>query len=992
MSQNNIKMQNTKDANENNLKKATFYDKDSGELFLFEYIDVETLGKIYCNNNIYKQDRYKYYNLFEKVKDGAVYINYEQNLYSGKSYGRFYPVDEPMCGTYMWRKARSTLYGDHEYDIDLKTAHQSITEYLIKKYCPDIDFKKKFPLAKKYIDNRDEVIEMFNFPELDNIIRKYNKKNIDILNKKDIVKKFHNIEMYGGYIDTWLNEFEICKDQIPEELMNYLNDYEKERIKLMNTILEIEEFETMIKDIEKQWKKDKKEKKYNKKGSLLSLILQNEETKIIVEAIKFISEKYNDIVVTIYCYDGFQIRPRQLKKNVKKSDIDDFVKKLNSHIQFKFNSKNIIQFINKPFSEKFTTKELNDINYECKYLFPYFTYSNIDQLSEYIYYVIKNKITCNNSGCYHYNGKNWELFDKNKITSKYSTVVYESFKKVALEYLPAGTSEEMKYQKKIINTTSNNFSEKALKKAIDMRIKKTDFDTIPHLLNCNNGTINLDTFELQPHDPKNYCSKIINLDAPYDIVDGKKIIQKVKYDEVNDVFLEWFEDGFVTPEEAKQLVEYLLYTFGKSLHGVNFIEKAVLLLGRLSRNGKSTTMDILKKVLNDYMVNLNLSYLTTVDHKPNEPHPELLSIKGARIVQVDEPDESNKIIPGKFKTLVGGDTIKARDLYKGVNHMIEFKNSAIFYFLSNYQLKFTTEGNDTSGKITFFEYCCFFGDELTPGWQGDLKNDKGEKIKKNHKDIKPGYKNELLNNKDFLNKMFATILAYSQENLSPPEIHIKKNAENIKEINTVANWCDENIKYDKNDVYFTDKDWLIKEDLIKSLTNAYRKKKKTKDPLKKMLTFDFLYTRYKKDIEDPVSKKNFITVVSTKYNNFIGDKPTRYFGGQKRYIHSLTLKNSDDDEEEKKEDKEEKKKQEKDDEEEEEEKEIDVSDDEEEIEVSDDEDTKEEPPTPTPPTPIKTFKTFLPKKINKYPNNFIIKRKKAQVTPRVLNDTGVALF
>lgn len=868
----------------NNTKLVSFkpFDEFTKTLNLIEYVNTDVLDQIYCNNKIYKQDRNKYFNMLNSVEDNVLNVSYTQKEYNGNKYGRYYPVNKSMCGTYMWRRARATLYGSDEFDIDMKTAHQSIAEMIITKYYSAEYFNTTYPMLKKYIYDRENVIPLFDIKDFDKIIKNYNDINICDYTKKDIVKCFHTTEMYGGNVDTWLNTFDIEYDNLSDDLKKYITDYEKENKKLTEDILKLSVFETLINDFDEQRKKEGMNEKPNRDGSALALILQNEEAKITIEAIKFVNQ-FKDIIPTVYAYDGFQIRSSLHKSDAALDELDKMLNTLNKHINIKFNSNNIIQFINKPFSEPFSASELNDIDYECKYLLPYFLYTNCDQLSRYISYVINDNVIMNDDGCYFYNSKFWELKNKEEIVAKYDHLIYNSVKTSVLTYLPGSDAKMKKYQTAIINYTSNTMMDKAFKKALSSKITKVMFDDRFELLNCNNGTINLDTFELQPHNPKDLCSKFIKFDAPVEEVDGKKIIPKVKYDDVITEFLHWFDDGIVTKEEAKELVNYLLYCFGQSLHGNNFMEKAILLLGKLSRNGKTTTMDLLQKVLNNYMVGLNLCYFTTYDHKSNEPHPELLALKGARIVRVDEAGgEENKLIPDKFKTLIGGDDIRVRDLYKGKDNIVVFKNSAIFYFLSNFQLQFTTEGNDTSGKLLFFEFNCLFANDSFPGWNN--------KTNPNHKMMKESYKNDLLNNNVFLNHLFATILAFAQEKMEAPEIHKIKNKKNLTEVNSVSAWCDDNLIYDEKHIYFDENDWLIKKDKIPSLTKAFKKCAAKGEKLEKQLTLDFLYDRYKKECENPVSKRNFNNVVSLKYKDSMSDKTTRYFGGQKKYIAKWSLK------------------------------------------------------------------------------------------------------
>lgn len=869
------------------IMKFNPFTTDNKTLTLIEYIDKSILEQVYCNNSVYKEDRMKYFRLLNNLTDeNSIMITYKQNEYNGASYGRFYPVNQSMCGTFMWRKVRATLFKDTEFDIDMKSAHQSIVEMLITKHFSAGYFNDNFPLTRTYIYDRDRVISQFdeNIQNFNKIVKLYNQTHNCDYTKKDIVKAFHTINLYGGSVETWMTEFNIYKEHMGDWLIKYLTDYPIETKNANKTILSLDTFQTLIKDFDEHRKANKEEKKPNRDGSLMSLILQNEETKIVTEAIKWIS-RFNDLQVTVYAYDGFQLRTGVKKNDEMKKEIEVLLNNLNKHINKRFNSGNIIQFVNKPFSQGFTLEELNNTDNACKYLLPYFTYTNCDQLSKYVEYIIQGKVLKVNDEYYFYNSKFWELSDKEYILSLFTNKVYSTVKSNVMYYLPATTKINKKLQVSIINTTSDTKMEKAFNRAFSACVRnKVLFDNDFKLLNCNNGTINLDTFELLPHNANDLCSKCVPFDAPFDEVDGKRIISKQTHEKVFDVFLEWFDDGSIETDEAKQIVEYLLWCIGKSLHGVNFIEKAIVLIGRLSRNGKTTTMDIVKTVLNDYVADLNLSFFTTYDKGSDRPHPELLALQGARIIRIDEAGgDEEKIIPKKFKRIVGGDPIHERNLFS--KKIVKFKNSGILFFLSNYQLHFTTEGNDTSGKLVFFDYNCLFADKSFPGWDN--------KKNKNHKPIKEMYKQELLQDKNFLNKFFATILALAQKDVKVPDVHLERNKQNVQEVNSVAGWCDDNLVYDKNDTHFKETDWIIENNKVPSLTQAFYKKKDKDELIERQLTLDFLYDRYKKDVEEPVSKKNFNSVIKLKYKDFIPSTRTRLFGGRKDYIREWSLKISD---------------------------------------------------------------------------------------------------
>lgn len=884
---------------------------------LTEFVDTELLGKIYPNNNIWVYDRIKYYDMLTNVDiDGKLMVNYKKKEYNKNYYGRYFINGLKMNGTTMSRRARSTLYSGLEYDIDLVSAHQSILKYLIVKEYGIEHFKINYPLLEKYIQDRDSVIETFNIKQ--EIIDTYNKENIKDITKKDMVKELHTIILYGGTYQEWLRSYDLFERDLEEDdKMNfkktYIQKFVDEVFSVCSKLINMEKYKKLIEDVEIQAKKDKKDLKCNRLGKLTSLILQEEESNIISFLISQIKRYNKEWLITIYSYDGFQVRFRRQYKN-EETDVrmEQLITNLNKDLKKEYSS--ILRVINKPFSKPFSKEELNDIDENAKYMLPYFNLINADELGYYIKHILKGKVVSNNGNYYSYNGKYWiEEDSQENIMGKYRDIVYSNIKKGVNTFFKSDNKKEEAEKIKIINTTSNSMITASFKIAFNSNVYNGLFDKKNELLNCRNGTLNLDTMELQPHNPNDFCQNITNVDVCFKEVeyvdgvdkDGKKIIKTKKiFDEegvsedrikkVVDTFFTWFDNGYLTKEEYQSYTEYFLYYLGRSLHGNNWVEKAMVWNGKLSRNGKGTIMELLKRTLGSYVGLLGLKYFTTYDKSSNTPHPELLAIQGKRILDIPEVGgEELKIIPNKFKVLVGLDEISERTLYS--NKMITFTNTAIPIFSSNHTIQFTTQGNDTTGKLDYFNFENYFGDETAVGW---------DNVKyKNHKEMDKNFKHNLNKNKTFHHDLLHILLCFSTKEINPPKIFVDRNNFNRKEVNSVDAWCDDCLTHNKDDIYFTKDDYIIKYNIFQKLTNIFSKKEENNKKLIRMLTMDFLYKKYKKDTgTDAVSEKNFKSVLSVKYKEFIPDKTTAYFGGRKKYITELKYNEIMEDDVENKED------------------------------------------------------------------------------------------
>lgn len=171
-------------------------------------------------------------------------------------------------------------------------------------------------------------------------------------------------------------------------------------------------------------------------------------------------------------------------------------------------------------------------------------------------------------------------------------------------------------------------------------LEQDRFDADPWKLNVQNGTVDLKTGELLPHDPDDVISKVCRFD--YD--DGASA----------PLF-----DGFlreVQPEE--EIRSYLQRAFGVALVGA-VLDRVLFVLFGDGANGKSVLAEVTSKALGDYARPGPKSLL--VRDGRNTPHPtDVASCAGSRLVVVHETDKGATFDASKVKLLTGGDELTAR--------------------------------------------------------------------------------------------------------------------------------------------------------------------------------------------------------------------------------------------------------------------------------------------------------------------------------------------
>jgi len=183
-----------------------------------------------------------------------------------------------------------------------------------------------------------------------------------------------------------------------------------------------------------------------------------------------------------------------------------------------------------------------------------------------------------------------------------------------------------------------------------------DLDADPLSFNVGNGTLHFRPpvagekqwrVELLPHTKTDLISKLADVD--YD-PEAKA-----------PMFHEFTET--VLPKEAVR--GFLQRFFGYGLTALTSEQVFVLLHGE-GRNGKSTLVDVIAKIMADYSTSLPVSTLVNDNRggKGSEATPDLARLPGARLVRTAEPKEGLAFDESLIKGLTSGEPMPVRRLQK----------------------------------------------------------------------------------------------------------------------------------------------------------------------------------------------------------------------------------------------------------------------------------------------------------------------------------------
>jgi putative DNA primase/helicase len=198
-------------------------------------------------------------------------------------------------------------------------------------------------------------------------------------------------------------------------------------------------------------------------------------------------------------------------------------------------------------------------------------------------------------------------------------------------------------------------------------VESVAFDRNPELLNLQNGTLNLTTFEFGPARREDLITMVagVGYDANAECPSWRKFIADVT-------------------NGREELAAYLERVAGYLLTGSQAEQKALVIYGAPG-TGKSTFWKVLKGLLGDYFAMVPPGLFLKKPHvrRPdgNAATPGLASLIGKRVAASTEMEPGDKFDDAMIKSFTGGDYQVARPLYLPP---FEFKPQAKLVFLTNH--------------------------------------------------------------------------------------------------------------------------------------------------------------------------------------------------------------------------------------------------------------------------------------------------------------------
>lgn len=245
----------------------------------------------------------------------------------------------------------------------------------------------------------------------------------------------------------------------------------------------------------------------------------------------------------------------------------------------------------------------------------------------------------------------------------YKTKV-KNIRKELLE-LEDDEDQEALFKKGVLKQKKDNIN-KIIKKLKDCKFKKNLMDECKHLfydekfyekldelhknlIGFNNGIYDLNKLCFRDGNPSDYISYSTGIDY-------------IEYNK-NDPSILKVYNIFNEMHENESKTNYFLTTIAMGLHGTKNSQRIDFWTGTGS-NGKSLTVDFLQKSLGDYFYSPSITILTIKRKSSSNASPDLMKIKGRRILVFQEPEHDDKICTGLMKSLFGNDMICGRNLHE----------------------------------------------------------------------------------------------------------------------------------------------------------------------------------------------------------------------------------------------------------------------------------------------------------------------------------------
>ncbi len=258
-----------------------------------------------------------------------------------------------------------------------------------------------------------------------------------------------------------------------------------------------------------------------------------------------------------------------------------------------------------------------------------------------------------------WNGKRWEKDETNYVKYLCGMAIKSLYSEAAV----SSTADGAELAKHALRSLSVGKIKAALEVAAShpgMTISADQFDSNDFLLNCANGTLDLNNLTMRDHDKKDYITRLV----PTNYDKEAKAPQ----------FERFMQQTLPNPDTR----DFVHKAIGYSLTG-DTSERCLFIAQGDGTNGKSTLLNLCADVLGDYAARAGTEVFL---EKPAGSIPnDVAQLKGPRLVLASEVEQGKRLSEAQVKNFTGGsDKLVGRFLY---GELFEFEPKFTAWILTN---------------------------------------------------------------------------------------------------------------------------------------------------------------------------------------------------------------------------------------------------------------------------------------------------------------------
>jgi P4 family phage/plasmid primase-like protien len=264
-------------------------------------------------------------------------------------------------------------------------------------------------------------------------------------------------------------------------------------------------------------------------------------------------------------------------------------------------------------------------------------------------------------------------------------------------------------QKKLKTTAfKKNVMEEARLLFLDEEIA-AKMDTNRNLIAFNNGVFDTLNMEFRDGKPEDYLSFSTGVDYHA----SRKHTEYSCWAE-----LERFLCSILPDCETRT---YFLSHLSTCMVGGNPAQRFHILTG-CGSNGKSMLMILMETCMGTYSCKAPITLLTQEPGKAGTANPEIVRMRGKRLVSLQEPEEGANIKISMMKLLSSGEKMTGRDLFAGSKEMVDIDVQAKYHLSCNVKPKVDGQDYGTWRRILVIDFPNKF--VRNPTLPNELQDDK----------------------------------------------------------------------------------------------------------------------------------------------------------------------------------------------------------------------------------------------------------------------------